>query len=74
MACYLQLFFTVLCIFIAFIDRHAYSTVLKHALDQISKYGYSEFIRNQKEQIITDINSWNVLPPNNRYIFYRRLI
>ena len=64
MACYLQLVFTVLCIFITFIDRHAYSTVLKHALGQRLMYGYSDFIRNQKEQIITDINSWNILSPN----------
>lgn len=61
MACYLLLLFTVFCLFFIFADKHEYSAVLKHALEQLVDYGYPDFRRKQNEQLDDDINSWNAL-------------
>ena len=60
MACYLLLLFTFFCFFFFSTDKREYSAVLKHALEQLIDYGYPNFKRKQNEQLVDDINSWNV--------------
>lgn len=61
MACYLFLLFTIFYLFF-YEEKHTYSAVLKHALEQLVEYGYPNYRRKQNEQLVDDINYfWNGL-------------